>query len=131
MLYLDGARYLLQQQTNEEKLESMVKEHSKEIFGETSVYFDLKHKLTSKAGAGSIPDAYVVDFVQPYKWYIVEVELAAHSTDHHIMPQLNKFLRGIYRAESQNIVSKAMHNELEKKEDLKTFVKANIGSMNF
>jgi len=44
------------------------------------------------------------------------------------MPQLNKFLRGIARAESQNVVSRAIYDEIEKEESLKTFVKSNVGS---
>jgi len=68
MLLVDGFRYVLQEQTNEEKLENMVKEHSKEIFGETTVYFGLKHKIISKAGLGSVPDGYVIDFGLPHKW---------------------------------------------------------------
>jgi hypothetical protein len=78
MLLFDGVKYLLQTPTDEESLEATVREHAKEIFGETTVCFDLKHKLTSKTGIGSIPDAYVVDFSDPLKWYNVEVELASH-----------------------------------------------------
>jgi hypothetical protein len=85
MLLLDGVKYLLQTPTDEESLEATVREHAKEIFGETTVCFDLKHKLTSKTGIGSIPDAYVVDFSDPPKWYIVEVELASHPVDEHII----------------------------------------------
>jgi len=128
MLLVDGVRYSLQEQANEEQFEVMIIEHSKQIFGESTVYFDIKHKLTSKAGIGSIPDAYVVDFAEPCRWYIVEVELASHPIDEHVMPQLNRFLRGIKHADSQKEVSDAIHGEIDKDEVLKAFVKTKIGS---
>lgn len=128
MLLLDGVKYLLQTPTDEESLEATVREHAKEIFGETTVCFDLKHKLTSKTGIGSIPDAYVVDFSDPPRWYIVEVELASHPVDEHIMPQLNRFMRGIRNADSQKEVSDAIHSEIDENKMLRTRVETKIGS---
>jgi len=128
MLLFDGVKYLLQTPADEESFEATVREHSKEIFGETTVCFDLKHKLTSKTGIGSIPDAYIVDFSDPPKWYIVEVELASHPVDEHIMPQVNRFMRGIINANSQKEVSDAIHEEIDRDKMLKTFVEGKIGS---
>jgi len=128
MLLLDGVKYLLQTPTDEESFEATVREHAKEIFGETTVCFDLKHKLTSKTGIGSIPDAYVVDFSNPPKWYIVEVELASHPVDEHIMPQLNRFMRGIRNADSQKEVSDAIHSEIDENKMLRTLIETKIGS---
>lgn len=128
MLLVDGVKYLLRTPADEEGLEEMVREHSKEIFGEATVYFDMRHKLTSKTGIGSIPDAYVVDFSEPCKWYIVEVELASHPVDEHIMPQVNRFMRGIINANSQKEVSDAIHEEIDRDNMLKTFVEGKIGS---
>ena len=128
MLLCDGVKYFLRTPQDEENLEDIVREHSKEIFGEATVYFDLKHKLTSKTGIGSIPDAYVIDFSEPCKWFIVEVELASHPVDEHIMPQLNRFMRGIRNADSQKEVSDAIHSEIDRDKMLKAFVEAKIGS---
>ena len=128
MLLFDGVKYLLQTPADEESFEATVREHSKEIFGETTVCFDLKHKLTSKTGIGSIPDAYIVDFSDPPKWYIVEVELASHPVDEHIMPQLNRFMRGIRNADSQKEVSDAIHSEIDENKMLRTFVETKICS---
>jgi len=128
MLLFDGVKYLLQTPADEESFEATVREHSKQIFGETTVCFDLKHKLTSKTGIGSIPDAYIVDFSDPPKWYIVEVELASHPVDEHIMPQVNRFMRGIINANSQKEVSDAIHEEIDRDKMLKTFVEGKIGS---
>jgi len=49
MLLINGVKYNLWIPQKEEQLEETVKEHSKEIFEENSLYFDLKQKLTSKA----------------------------------------------------------------------------------
>jgi len=47
----------------------MVKEHFADIFGENSLYFDIKPELRSKAGIGSKPDGIVVFFESPaFAW---------------------------------------------------------------
>jgi len=86
MLVIDGVKYKLWTPKDEEKeFHPMIKEHSKEIFGEDSLYFDVKHKLKSKSGIGSIPDAYVIKLSKPYQWYVVENELASHPVYDHIV----------------------------------------------
>ena len=62
MLLIDGVKYDLWTPKEEKQLEEMVKEHSKEIFGKDSIYFDLKQKLTSKAGVEEIAKCYVVNY---------------------------------------------------------------------
>ena len=67
MLVIDGVKYRLWTPEDEEKeFHPMIREHHKEIFGEDSVYSDVKHKLKSKSGIGSIPDAYVISLSKPY-----------------------------------------------------------------
>lgn len=79
MLIIDGVKFELWTPKDEEKqFHPMVKEHSKEIFGDCSLYFDVKHKLKSRSGIASIPDAYVITLSKPYKWYVVENELSTH-----------------------------------------------------
>jgi predicted transport protein len=60
VLVIDGVKYNLWVPKEEKELEEIVKEHSKDIFGNNSIYFDLKQKLTSKSGIVSIPDGYVI-----------------------------------------------------------------------
>lgn len=96
MLVIDGIKYKLWTPKDEEKeFHPMIKEHSKEIFGDNSLYFDVKHILKSKSGIGSIPDAYVISLSEPYQWYVVENELASHPVYDHIVKQLTKFINGI------------------------------------
>jgi len=58
MLLVDCVKYKFWTPKNEEQeFHLMIKEHSKKSFGEDSIYFETKHKLTSKSGIVSIPDA--------------------------------------------------------------------------
>jgi len=56
MLLIDDVKYDLWKPRIEDELEKMVKEHAQDIFGEHTVFFDLKKKLKTEAGIGSIPD---------------------------------------------------------------------------
>jgi hypothetical protein len=63
MLIVDGVKYKLWTPKDEEKeFHPLILKCSKEIFGEKSIYFDIKQKMLSKTGIGSIPDGYVIDF---------------------------------------------------------------------
>lgn len=127
MLLIDGVRYKLWTPEDEEnEFHPMVKEHSKEIFGEDSVYFDIKHKLRSKSGIASIPDAYVITLYKPYKWYIVENELASHPVYSHIFPQISKFISGIDNLKSQREIINILDNQIIQDKVLKTIVETKI-----
>ena len=89
----DGAYHLYNYQ-NENDLERMVVEHATEIFGRDTVYFDLKRKISSKAGFGTIPDGYVIDLKQD-KLYLIEVELISHSLKRHVLPQITNFIMAL------------------------------------
>ncbi len=89
MLVIDGTRFVEWTPKSEEKdFHPLVKSQSKEIFGEDSIYFDIKTLLKSASGIGSIPDAYVLDLSEPYSWYVVENELSTHPIYEHIVSQL-------------------------------------------
>ena len=87
MLLLDGVRYFLWTPQNEEnEFHPMIIEHSKDIFGEDTLYFDIKKKLKSKSGIGSIPDAYLIN-PKTSSWSIIENELSSHSIMVLLPPQ--------------------------------------------
>jgi len=100
----------------------MVKEHFKEIFGENSLYFDVKHVLKSRSGIGSIPDAYVITLSKPYQWYIVENELATHRVYEHVVPQVTRFISGIENLSSEREIRDALYKEINENKVLKTYV---------
>jgi len=116
MILIDGVKYELMKPENEEMLEEMVREHSKAIWGENSVYFD-KKRLKTASGITSIPDGYVVVFDESPQWYIVEVELSTHQLHNHLSPQISKFSSGIsnkaYRDEIIERIYTALENDNE------------------
>ena len=128
MLIIDGVRYNLWTPKNEKEFEDMVKERSKEIFGENSVYFDLKHRLASKSGLVSIPDGYVISFSRPFEWYIVEGELSSHPLHEHITNQLNKFVTGIKNPSAQKELVEKLYEEIAKDRLLRAYVENKIVS---
>jgi hypothetical protein len=69
MLLIDGVRYEEWTPATEDGFEQVIKEHANDIFGEQSIYLDLKQKLKSKAGIGSIPDGYVIAFGEQPHWH--------------------------------------------------------------
>ncbi len=126
MLLIDGVKYEPWTPPREDEFEQIVKEHAEDIFGENACYFDLKRKLKTGAGVGSIPDGYVVVFDQAPCWYIVEVELSSHSLYDHIVPQISKFVKGIQNPLSQNQIANAIDDEIANNLILAAWVRARI-----
>lgn len=128
MLLIDGIKYELWMPLSEDEFEQVVKEHAEEVFGEQSIYLDLKQKLKSKSGIGSIPDGYViVPGVSPC-WHIVEMELSSHPLYEHIVQQVSKFINGIKNFNTQREIVNAIYEEINKDDFLKSKVKRAIGS---
>jgi hypothetical protein len=127
-LLIDGARYIQWSPQREDDLEKQVKEHSKEIFGVDSAYLDLKQRLKSRAGIGSIPDGYVLTFGNEPRWFIAEVELSSHPLYDHIAVQLTKFMNGVANPNSQREIVNAIYEEIGKDEVLKAWIKNRIGA---
>jgi hypothetical protein len=132
VLIIDGVKYILLTPKDEEKeFHPMVKEHSKEIFGEDSIYFDLKYKLRSKSGIAAIPDAYVINLSKPSEWYIIENELASHEVYDHIVPQVSKFVDSIEELETQKSIVDALDNEINQNKVLKEHIEKMTGQDTF
>jgi hypothetical protein len=128
MLIIDGARYRLYIPKEEKKLEEMIIEHSKDIFGNDSIYFDKRHKLKSVSGVVSIPDGYALSLSKPFRWYIVEGELSSHPLHDHITSQLNKFYTGIKNLSTQRELIDALYDEIDGDKVLRAYVETMIGS---
>jgi len=113
MLTIDGVRYYLwTPQDEENEFHPLVKEHYKQIFGEGSFYFDVKHLIKSPSGIGSIPDAYVIRLSKPAEWYVVENELSSHPVYDHVVKQLTKFINGIENQNSRNQILDLLYEEI-------------------
>lgn len=84
-----GERFVPAYFKDEAELEAVVYENLADMFGDEAIAVPFKTKLLTDDDVGTIPDAIVLDF-KNNKWYIVEVELASHSTYGHILPQVTK-----------------------------------------
>ena len=128
MLLIDGVKYKEWPPTNEDVFEQIVKEHAKDIFGEQSIYLDIKHKLKSRAGIGSIPDGYVIILGDEPDWHIVEVELSSHPLYDHIVPQVGKFINGVNNPSTQRDIVDTLYQEINSDEFLRLRLKQAIGA---
>lgn len=127
MLLIDGVKYELWTPPNEDEFEQLVKEHTKDIFGEESIYFDRKQKLKSLSGIGSIPDGYAISLQGTPCWYICEVELHTHPLYEHIVPQMTKFINGVKSLSSQRELINAFYGGLNSDLPNEALVRSKIG----
>lgn len=128
-LLIDGVRHKLWTPKIEAELEAIIQEHAKDIFGEDSIYFNIKQKIKSKAGTGSIPDGYVIIVGDEPGWYIVEVELTSHDPYGHILSQMTRFIHSISNVSSQNEIVDAIYKRVNEDEILKTSIKQRLGGI--
>ncbi|MFC1977754.1 hypothetical protein ACFLWS_05770 [Chloroflexota bacterium] len=127
MLLIDGVKYELWAPPSEDEFERVVKEHAEDIFGEQSLYLDIKHKLKSKAGTGTIPDGYIITFDDKPQLHIVEVELSGHSYD-HIISQVTKIITCIIDPSTWNEIARTIRDEIMKDELIAIKAKKAIAS---
>jgi hypothetical protein len=119
MLLIDGVKYEEWTPTNEDEFEQVVKEHTRDIFSEQSIYLDRKQKLKSLSGIGSIPDGYVIAFGTLPNWHIVEVELSSHPLHDHIVSQVGRFISGMNNPNLQRGIVNAIDEEIARDDFLK------------
>jgi len=128
VLFVDGVKYFLWIPKDEEnEFHPIVRKCSKVIFGENSLYFDVKHVLKSLSGIGSIPDAYVID-LSKRELYIVEIELSSHPVYDHIVKQLTKFINGIENPHAKNQIINMLYEEINRDIVLKATIQKTTGS---
>jgi len=128
MLLIDGVKYELWTPKSEEEFEEIIKEHAKDIFGEDSIYFDLKKKLKTRAGIGSIPDGYVISLQEEPRWYICEVEFHTHPLYEHIIAQLQKIITAAKTLHSQRVVTDAIYSEIKSAPFKEAWIRSKIGT---
>ena len=114
MLLIDGVKYEEWVPPSEDEFDQVVKEHAKDIFGEQSVYLDIKTRLKSELGTGSIPDGFVIFFGDIPRWRIVEVELSSHPLHDHIVAQVGRFISGIENPSTQKKIVDIVYGEVVK-----------------
>jgi len=78
---------------DEAEFEKDIVDHAKKVFGNKTIYIDVKKLIKAKYKNSSIPDGYLFDYTveaRP-KLYLIENELKSHSIRDHIAPQLVQF----------------------------------------
>jgi len=129
MLLIDGVWYkewVPQGPQAEDEFEQEMKKHTQDIFGEQSIYLDMKTKLKSELGTSSIPDGFVIFFGDSPHWHIVEVELSWHPLHDHIISQVGRFISGIENTSTQKKIIDAVDNELARDDFLRLRLKKAI-----
>lgn len=124
-LLIDGVKYTLRAYEDEDELEGIVEEHARDIFGPDCLYFNLKRRISSRAGVISIPDGYVLDFPQS-SWYVVEVELSSHPLHDHIVPQVSKFVSGLDSASTRARIVGSLYDQTSENPLLMAEAKAQV-----
>lgn len=110
ILLMDGVRYEEWAPTSHDELAQMIREHSKEIFGQESIYLDIRQKL--KGGSlAAIPDAYCLTF-GPDTFWVIEVERSAPDPYSHIVNQLSRFINGLDSPQSQRELRDAVYSNM-------------------
>jgi predicted transport protein len=127
MLIIDGIRYKLWRPKDEEnEFHPLVRKCFKDIFGEDSLYFDVRHILKAASGISSIPDAYVISLSRS-ELYIVENELASHPVYDHIVKQLTKFINGIENQDTRSQIADMLYEEINRDPVLRAMIQKAIG----
>jgi len=108
ILLKDGVKYLPYEYLSEEELTQMVVEHYREIFGINTLYFD-PQTMKTHIGIEARNDGIILAS-DKNQWYILEVEMAAHSLSRHIIPQIMKFHMAYQQPETRRKITDALYN---------------------
>ena len=124
-LLLKGKVFESYEYALEKDFEEEIVKHSKVIFGENSIYIDVKKKISNE-NIVTIPDGYLIDFSfeSDPQLYIIENELVKHDPYKHIGQQLLKF--AISYKESGRKIKQFLLDHILKSEDKKEFVSASL-----
>ena len=113
MIVHKGERFIPAEFRDEAELEYVVYENLADLFGDEAISVPFRTKLRTDDDVETIPDAIVLDF-KNNKWYIVEVELAAHSTHDHVLPQVTKMIVAVSTRGGKERLIDAVFRKIEK-----------------
>lgn len=101
-LIFNDKEFIYYEYINEAEFERCIVENANKIFGEKSIYVDIKKRIGDSIL--SIPDGYLLDFsfINEPKLYIIENELVTHDPYKHIGQQILKFAIS-YKASGRKI----------------------------
>jgi predicted transport protein len=88
-----GKRFTETTFTDEDSFEKIVRDNATLLFGSKTIYYGFKNKVRAGDLGDTIPDAFLFNFgKEDPEFYLVEVELANHPFDTHILPQITKLI---------------------------------------
>lgn len=124
----DGV-YVMHKYGDEAELERFLLTLSKRIFGENTVYFDVKKKVESKAKSARITDGMLLDLNNPKnpRFWIVEAELAEHPVE-HVQNQILGFFRALRDEETIAVIRRVLDTEIEADRAKARIIKGSGGS---
>lgn len=106
----------------EDEFEQEIVRNKNAIFGESSIYFDVKKKI-----GNTIPDGYWLDltFHSEPKLYFIEVEMESHDLYGHIAEQLLKFSMAFddNKYKLKSILMEEIAKDSKKQKALKEYLK--------
>lgn len=104
-------KFRLYSYKSEKELENIASKHTKEIFGDETIFLDIKKKVTSAEGISGIPDGFLIDF-KNNKFYIIEFELSTHDVVSHISNQVTRFRIAVNNISTREDLAKEFHNKI-------------------
>ncbi len=103
-ILIDNKKFSFLDFDSENEFEKTVIANSRYLFGQDSIYIDVKRRFGNKDSYHKgIPDGYLIDFSskkQP-QLYFVENELSSHDVYSHISEQLLRFNTSIKTSQNQ------------------------------
>ncbi len=118
IILLDGVRYLRFTPETEAEFERMVVEHASEIFGKDTIYLDIKKKIKTEWGQGTIPDGYLF-YPEEKRFVLGEVELSSHDVHSHVSRKLATFIGAFGNYRSRNKLAKLVQRHIEEDPQLR------------
>jgi len=105
----------------EKDFEEEIKRNYKKLFGEKSIYIDIKNKIESISLGGAIPDGILFDLEDPeeIQFYLVEIELSKHDFYRHIFPQITKFFAFYKNPTSQRNLIESLYSFISENVEIK------------
>ena len=104
VIFHNSKRFVEFNYDQEREFEAVIKSNARLLFGSSTIYIDLKARISSAALGMSIPDGILFDFknIDSPDFYLVEVELAKHDFYRHIFAQVTKFIAFFRNPQSRN-----------------------------
>ncbi len=113
----------------ERDFEEEVYRNSKLLFGDKSILLDTKTLLKGNLIGGTIPDGFLFDLSDTTdpQFYLIEVELAKHSFNNHIFPQITKFFAFFKNPEQRKDLTEKLYKIINSDKELRSQFKKFLG----